>query len=174
MNTEQWLEKILSDQSNLYHWLQRQYVGEVNAARRIKALLDRPDLDNPTRCLIEKIASDEAKHAKWVLGLLAIRGVEVPALDDAENRYWKPINEAMETFEDIAAAGHHAEGMRLVRIRALAACDRIDADIRDVFQRILPDEQFHERAFLAMSSQESLDKMKGSHEKGLELLGLEI
>lgn len=174
MNTAQWLEKILSDKSNLNHWLQRQYVGEMNAAMRIAELQFHEGVNDENRKIIERIAAEESKHAHWIRELLEARGLELPALDTAENRYWKPVREAMETFEDIAAAGHHAERMRLVRIEALSNCQEIDADIRRVFSRILPDERFHERAFLSMTNLHSLQKMGGSHQKGLEILGLEV
>ena len=64
--------------------------------------------------------------------------------------------------------------MRLHRIRALAESDQVDSDIREVFARILPDEEYHEKAFGAMTDQESIDFMRDKHLAGLELLGLEI
>ena len=67
-----------------------------------------------------------------------------------------------------------AEGMRLVRIRALAESDKVDKDIRNVFRKILPDEEFHEKAFGAMSDDEAIKYMQDKHEAGLDMLGLEI
>lgn len=174
MNTQQWLDKVLSSQAELIHWLQRQYIGEVTAAQRIRALADRSDIAEQYKKVVLKIAEDEVRHAVWVKALLDARGIALPTIANAEGRYWKPVLEAAEDFDTMAAAGHHAEGMRLVRIRALAADERVDADIREVFQKILPDEEFHERAFGAMASVDAIAFMRDKHEKGLELLGLEI
>ena len=106
--------------------------------------------------------------------MLVTRDIQIPVIEHAEDRYWKPILSELDTFEKTAAAGHHAEGMRLVRIRALADSDKVDNDIREVFRKILPDEEFHEVAFGKMSNDEAIKHMQDKHEAGLELLGLEI
>jgi rubrerythrin len=173
MNTEQWLNKVLSSKEELNHWLQRQYVGEVTAANRIHSLA----LAAPYKHfkVLSKIASDELNHATWVLDLLEAREIPLPKIESAEDRYWKPIlGEAEDDFDKTAAAGFHAEGMRLVRIRALANDARVDQDIRDVFARILPDEEYHEKAFGAIASERAKAVMANKHEEGLNRLGLEI
>jgi rubrerythrin len=172
MNTQQWLDKITSNREELHHWLGRQYIGEITAAKRIRKLADEaPEKFKP---VINRIADDEAQHAFWVGGLLVARNIDLPAIEHPEDRYWKPILSELDTFEKTAAAGHHAEGMRLVRIRALADSDKVDNDIREVFRKILPDEEFHERAFGAMTDQDSIELMRDKHLAGLDLLGLEI
>ncbi|KAI9549432.1 hypothetical protein GHT06_001832 [Daphnia sinensis] len=121
--------------------------------------------------VIEKIASDEEKHSEWVKQLLVNRNIEIPSTDDAEKRYWSKIGLEDLSFEDTAAAGHHAEHMRLVRIRALADSEKVDNDIREVFGKILPDEEFHEKAFKIMATEESIKKMLDKHEAGMQSLG---
>lgn len=172
MNTQQWLDKVTSSKDELHHWLERQYIGEMTAATRISNLAE----DAPEKfCrLLYKIATDEAQHAEWVEELLVTRGIQLPEIEHAEDRYWKPILSELDTFEKTAAAGHHAEGMRLVRIRALVESDKVDSDIREVFRKILPDEEFHEKAFGRMSDNEAIKYMQDKHEAGLEMLGLEI
>lgn len=174
MTTQQWLAKILSSKEELHNWLVRQYIGEMTAFGRIARLIASAPEKN--RLILWKIADDEFRHAMWVSELLVARGIPWPGIANSksEERYWKPVKEGMETFEDTAAAGHYAESMRLVRIRAIVNCTEIDKDIRDVFVKILPDEEMHEKAFKAMTNQASLDKMKSKHEAGLKLLGLEI
>jgi rubrerythrin len=172
MNTQQWLDKVTSSKDELHHWLERQYIGEVTAAQRISQLVQEAPIK--FKPVLAKIAADELQHAMWVWELLAIRDIELPKIDHAEDRYWKPILSELDSFEKTAAAGHHAEGMRLVRIRALADSDKVDEDIREVFRRILPDEEYHEKAFGAMSDSESIKVMKDKHDAGLEMLGLEI
>ena len=172
MNTQEWLDKITGSKVELQHWLERQYIGEITAAHRIAQLVtDAPDKFKP---VISKIANDEAQHAIWVGQLLLDRDIAIPEIKDTDNRYWKPILSEIDSFEKTAAAGHHAEGMRLVRIRALANSNKVDEDIREVFRKILPDEEFHEKAFGAMSDVDSIEFMRGKHEAGLEMLGLEI
>ena len=172
MNTQQWLDKITSSNDKLHHWLERQFIGEITAAKRIRKLAETaPEKFKP---VINRIADDEALHAFWVGELLVARNIQIPVVEHPEDRYWKPILSETDTFEKTAAAGHHAEGMRLVRIRALAQSDKVDADIREVFAKILPDEEFHERAFGAMTDQDSIEFMRDKHHAGLELLGLEI
>jgi len=171
--TQQWLDKILSSESELHHWLERQFIGELTAAKRIRKLADAaPEKFKP---VINRIADDEAQHAFWVGELLVARGKSLGlTLEHAEDRYWKPILSELDSFEKTVAAGHHAEGMRLIRIRALASDERIDSDIREVFAKILPDEEFHERAFGAMTSADQIEATRGLHELGLERLGLEV
>lgn len=171
--TEQWLEHVLASKADLHHWLQRQYIGEVTAANRIHKLAQAAPYKHFKT--LSKIASDELSHAMWVLDLLEARQIPIPKIESAEERYWKPIlGEAEDDFDKTAAAGYHAEGMRLIRIRALAADPRVDQDIRDVFARILPDEEFHERAFGAIASERAKAIMANKHQEGLDRLGLEV
>ena len=172
MNTQQWLDKVTSSKDELHHWLERQFIGEITAAKRIRKLADEaPEKFKP---VINRIADDESLHAFWVGELLVNRNIQIPTVEHAEDRYWKPILSELDSFEKTAAAGHHAEGMRLVRIRALAESDKVDEDIRNVFRKILPDEEFHEKAFGNMSNDESVEFMRDKHKAGLEMLGLEI
>ena len=171
MNTQQWLDKVLASNEKLHHWLQRQYIGEVTASQRIQKLAHAAPRRHAKT--LYKIASDELSHAMWVLQLLEARKIPVPRIETPEERYWKPVLDAADDFDKTAAAGFHAEGMRLVRIRALANDSRVDQDIRDVFTRILPDEEFHERAFGAIASEQAKTAMAGKHAEGLARLGLE-
>lgn len=172
--TEQWMEKILSSRAELYHWLERQYIGECLAAKRIAELQLDSNVPPQYAYTLTEISLQEHNHSEWVKQLLENRNLPIPDVTDDGVRYWKVILPEAKTFEDLMAAGHHAEAMRLHRIRALADCDRIDADIRDVFQKILLDEEWHEKAFAQMSSDASLTHMKQFHEAGLQLLGLEV
>ena len=172
-NTQQWLDKVKSNQVELNHWLERQYVGEQLAANRIEKLAIQQE-DNRYGKVLQRIANDERKHAEWVRELLVTRNIDIPVLSMDGTRYWSPILSKITSFEEVAAVGHHAEAMRLIRIKALAADTEIDSDIRDVFTKILPDEEFHTKAFAAMTDDETIEKTRDWHEEGLQVLGLEI
>lgn len=170
--TEQWLNEIKSNPDKLNHWLQRQYVGEALAANRIQRLANV--VEGRFQGVLMKIARDELMHCEWVQGLLETRGIDLPEVTLDNTRYWEPILENLRNFDEIAGAGHHAETMRLVRIRALAADKDIAVDIRQVFTNILPDEEMHAKAFEAMSTPEAIARTQQLHKAGLEVLGLEI
>lgn len=172
----QWWSETKADASKINAWLVKQYVGEITAAMRIRNVTEQyKDGLGRSYAVLQKIISDEERHAGWVGELLTARGIELPVVnkEEAEQRYWAEVLPTIESFEDAAAVGAHAEEMRLHRIMAIAEDADAPADIRDVFQRILPDEQFHAKAFAAMSSQEALIKNEGNHRRGLEVLGLE-
>ena len=171
--TAQWLQEIKADKDKLHHWLERQYIGECLAASRIKEL-QLTQQETKFSKVLAKIADDELRHSEWVLDLLTARGITAPAPTYDGTRYWKPILKNIHDFEDVAAAGHHAEAMRLIRIEALANDAEIDDDIREVFARILPDEKYHSLAFEAMSTPQAIESALHNHNKGLDLLGLEI
>lgn len=170
--TQQWLAEIKADPNKLIEWLKRQYVGEALAADRIQKLADIADESD--RPLITKIANDELTHTQWVQSLLEVRNIPLPEISYDGTRYWKPILENLNSFDEIAGAGHHAETMRLIRIRALSEDLEIDSDIRQVFTNILPDEEMHAKAFLALSTPEAIESTRLLHNAGLALLGLEI
>ena len=170
--TQQWLVEIKANPAKLTHWLARQYIGEALAAERIQSLADVTE--NRSKYLLERIARDEAKHCEWVGELLTARGISLPDPTYHDTRYWEPILANLHTFSEITAAGHHAEAMRLIRIKALAADTDIPEDIRNVFARILPDEEMHTKAFAAMSNEDAILSTKELHNAGLEMLGLEI
>ena len=170
--TELWLSEIKASTAKLNAWLERQYIGEALAAERIQSLADK--VDGRNKQLLEHIARDEKKHCEWVAELLVARGIELPAATYDNTRYWGPILDNVHTFSEVTAAGHHAEAMRLVRIRALAHDSEIADDIRTVFAKILPDEEMHSRAFSAMSTPEAIAATRELHTAGLEMLGLTI
>lgn len=172
--TAEWLHEIKTVPGKFEAWLERQYIGEMMAAHRIGLLASSLPYISPSYRVLAKIAQDEADHAAWVAGLLLDRGFILPDVSNDGVRYWEPILGVPETFEEICAAGHHAEEMRLVRIRALVEDQDLPRDIRDVFARILTDEEFHARAFETLSTPEAIEKMRPYHEAGLEALGLAI
>lgn len=175
MSTQWWVE-TKADPSKINAWLVKQYVGEVTAAMRISNVAEQYKANmGRSYAVLQKIIADEKRHADWVGQLLVSRGIELPVVNqvEAEKRYWAEVLPTIESFEDAAAVGAHAEEMRLHRIMAIAADDEAPVDIREVFKQILPDEQFHAKAFAAMSSQEALMKNEGNHRRGLEVLGLE-
>jgi rubrerythrin len=169
---ETWVSSIKESTEKLNHWLTRQYVGEMLAASRIRELVViSPQKQKP---ILQRIADDEAKHASWVKELLVTRGMPIPEATYEGTRYWEPILKNGMTATQLMAAGAHAEEMRLHRIRALAEDSEIDQDIRDVFQKILPDEEFHAKAFAGMAGAEEVAQAEGNHQEGLLALGLEL
>ena len=170
--TQQWLAEVKADPAKLIHWLKRQYIGECLAAHRIELLAQT--VEGRFQPVLMKIAQDELTHAGWVKGLLESRDIDIPEVTLEGTRYWEPILNNLKSFEEIAGAGHHAETMRLVRIRALADDTEIASDIRQVFTNILPDEEMHSKAFEAMSNPSAIDSTKVLHTQGLDMLGLEI
>ena len=78
----------------------------------------------------------------------------------------------IESLETGAAVAAHAERMRLERIRVIAKDNTSPADIRQVFAKILPDEEFHETAFKKMAGQEAMEKTAAAHARGADLIGL--
>lgn len=171
--TAQWLHEVKTVPGKLQQWLERQYVGEALAAQRILALANQTMMPYKRYVLLNRIAIDEIKHTGWIAGLLEARGIPLPEVTLDGTRYWEPILDHLHTFEEIAGAGHHAETMRLIRIKMLAEDPEIDADIRNVFAQILPDEEFHAAAFAKLSTPEDIEKTRVLHEQGLDLLGLE-
>jgi rubrerythrin len=167
-----WIKEVKASTDKLNHWLCRQYVGEVLAANRICTLAEHvPPQWKP---VLHRIAEDEANHARWVLELLTARGLPIPAVSYDGTRYWGPILKDGMTVTQMLAAGAHAEEMRLHRIKALAGDPEIDEDVREVFQRILPDEEFHAKAFAAAAGPEAVKSAAHQHHLGLEALGLEV
>lgn len=172
--TEQWLSEIKNDKHKLDNWLKRQYIGEELAAERITSLADSvPTQYQNIKTLLNVIAEQERTHALWVEQLLVTRGIDIPEVSYEGTRYWQPILEEEHSFEEITAAGYHAEKMRLVRIRALANDLEIPEDIRETFRKILPQEEFHEFSFKKLTTDEDIKKMATLHEAGMKLLGLE-
>ena len=168
--TAQWLQGVLASTTRMTHWLSRQYVGEALAASRIAALAKTaPEKHRPS---LVKIAEDEARHSTMVQGLLTSRGIPLPTVDYTHDRYWSQVLEADMDFGDVAAAGHHAEEMRLVRIRALSTTEEVPSDIRAVFAAILGDEEWHAAAFAQMTNPAALAEAEANHQKGMEALGL--
>lgn len=175
--TEQWWDDVSNDPAKMIDWLKDQYYGEQTAAARVRDLLvSYPDITETERQLVTMIADDEAKHAEWVKQLLINRGIPEAYFprDKTTSRYWaKTLPTEVVSFSQICAIGHHAEVMRLERIRLLAEDVRFN-DIAETFAKILSDEVFHAKAFGCMSTPEDIEAARGNHEAGKEALGLVV
>ncbi len=168
--SQQWWIETKADPAKLNDWLRKQYHGERTAAERIEEMaMEALPVYQPNLMLI---AAQERQHAEWVLDLLLSRGIDVGTHDE-KARYWSQVNAAAVGFQDKAAVATLAEGMRLERIRVIAADHHAPADIRKVFQDILVDEEWHEQAFGEMTTAANIEKLRPYHNMGREVLGLE-
>ena len=173
--TAQWWEEVSNDPEKMIDWLKKQYHGERTAADRIQdMILNIPGnaKDAWRRRVLNGIVVDEIKHAIWVEDLLKSRGI-APAILEKEERYWNETLPAAEgkSFEYMCAGGHLAETMRLDRIKLLAEDSRF-SDIAEVFQKILPDEEFHAKLFAVLSTPEDIEEARKYHNEGMNALGL--
>lgn len=167
-----WWARIRQDEAALNAWLYDQYRGEATAADRILALRDLYAApETRAHKLLTVIAAQERTHAGWVGELLAARGLPV-TVQEKKERYWPTALAAISDLESGAAVGAHAERMRLSRIAVLAADPAAPADVRAVFQRILPQERFHERAFRSLAGTRALQLTASAHDLGRQALGL--
>lgn len=173
----EWWQAVKADPALLLDWLRKQYHGEATAAVRMREFLARfgPEARDPRWvATVEEIARQEESHAGWVGGLLRARGEEPAVLADKAERYWQATLPGIESWESGCAVAAHAEAMRLDRIRVIAADPDAPADVREVFARILPQEEFHERAFRAFASDAALTAALEGHAAGAEALGLVV
>lgn len=169
--SRQWWKETRADPEKLNTWLQRQYVGELAAVNLLSEVLMRfgPEMTQKQWNTVKVILDQEMKHAKWIHDLLRSRNIEVPVATDARERYWSKVYKGVNTLKDAMAAAENAENMRLWRIVAIAESSG-PYDIVDVFEKILPDEEFHERAFHSFADDEARARMKPYHGAGMELL----
>lgn len=172
MTSEMWWARVKRDPARLRGWLLDQYRGEATAAERIDLLRRRFARPGSRAArVLRVIAEQERLHARWVAALLDARGLSTQ-LEDVRSRYWEQTLGDIEDLETGAAVGAHAERMRLERIEVIAADPEAPADVRAVFARILPQERFHERAFRALATPQTLAATADAHARGREALGL--
>jgi rubrerythrin len=176
-SSQQWWQSVKADPALLMDWLRKQYHGESMAAVRMRQFLEcfgNEAHDPRWVSTVEEIARQEEMHASWVGELLRVRGEEPALIPDKDERYWQQTLPGISSWETGCAVAAHAEAMRLERIRVIAADPDAPADVRDVFARILPQEEFHERAFRAFSSDASLTATLHQHTQGAQALGLVV
>lgn len=172
VSSKVWWENIKANPDEMIDWLKDQYHGEITAHDRIMDFVEQFSPENPRhKKTLELIADQEKRHAAWVGDLLSTRGI-TPAVLDKEERYWQQTLPQVDSFESAAAVASHAERMRLERIRVIVSDDTADADIRAVFARILPEEEFHERAFRGMAGGEAMQAALEAHLAGRAAIGL--
>jgi rubrerythrin len=170
--SREWWESVKAEPAALLSWLRNQYHGEKTAAIRLRLFLDRfPPASPIARMIVEKITKQEEQHAEWIGALLRARGEQPHQLRKTE-RYWEKTLGGIDSFETGCAVAHHAEHMRLDRIRAIAADETAPEDIRAAFKRILPEEVFHERAFGKLAGEEAVRSRLANHGQGAAALGL--
>lgn len=170
-----WWTETKASTVKLESWLKDQYHGEVTAASRIAEIASKVKETRVAK-ILNVIADQEAKHARWVGQLLIARGL-TPQVLQKEERYWNktlPKDYADMPIEKLAAIGAHAEKMRLARIEVISKDQTAPEDIRETFKKILKDEIFHERAFREIAGDENMSQALKAHEDGLKALGLTV
>jgi rubrerythrin len=171
----QWWQEVKADQTKLMAWLRKQYHGEATAAVRIRSFLDKYEKqarDPKWVMTVEEIAGQEQMHAEWVGELLRTRGEEPKVNISKDEPYWEATLSGIDSWESGCAVAAHAEKMRLARIRVIVADPDTPEDIKDVFSRILPQEEFHERAFRSFTTDSALTAALENHTIGAAALGL--
>lgn len=172
MNSQEWWNSVKNDTSKFNQWMQKQYYGELKASERVAELISKFNLQGKDANIVSIISGQESQHAKWVLGLLTSRGVK--PLESHSERYWSETGLEFESSNEAFAVAAHAEGMRLERIRAIVNDLETPSDVREVFGKILKDEEFHERAFKGLTTETQYELSKNNHDKGLKALGLTL
>jgi hypothetical protein len=169
-----WWEETKNDNEKLHAWLQRQYIGEFAAVHLLTTILIRygSDMAEDYRQNIAKVAQQEILHGMWVSELLSARGVKPEVDADATRRYWNDVLPAVKDFHTAMQAAEQAEHMRLFRIRTIAEDVSAPDDIRRVFQKILPHEEWHERVFGEMRGDYFDAELASAHGRGLASLQL--
>lgn len=169
--SKEWWESVKKDPDKFLEWLKNQYHGEVTAAERIRSLILVYEADPKWKETVEEIARQEEQHAVWVGDLLKTRGVDPQVLDKTE-RYWDKTIKQITDWDTGCAVAAHAEKMRLERIEAICNDPESPEDVREVFAKILVQEQFHEKAFRAFTTDEAMERTLQGHLGGLNELGL--
>lgn len=173
---QQWWDGVKADDGKFTSWLLKQYAGEVTASIRIVQLGQQFGVTGRAAKVLAVIAEQEGQHADWIHGLLQARGISHPAIcmNAAQQRYWAETMPGIDSFETGAAVAAHAEEMRLARIRVIVADESAPTDVRDVFRKILKDEEFHATAFRGLTTDAALAATLEAHEAGMAALGLTI
>ena len=173
-DSKQWWESVKKDNSRLIEWLKKQYHGEVTAAERIRVFINRfGHQAAPSEIhILKEIAEQEENHADWIGELLENRGIKAVKIKNKQSPYWDETLPGIIDWATGCAVGAHAEKMRLERIRAICDDSESPEDIRRVFFKILPQEEFHERSFRSFSTAAALEKTKYNHLNGKNALGL--
>ena len=173
-NSKEWWNQVKNDPVRLLDWLKKQYHGEVTAAERIRAFMDSygHQATNHELEILTEIVKQEEKHAEWIGELLTSRGEAAELIENKESRYWDKTLPGITRWSTGCAVGAHAESMRLERIRVICKDSETPADIRKVFVKILPQEEFHARSFRMFSTAAALDKTIENHISGKNALGL--
>jgi rubrerythrin len=167
----QWWQEVKSNPAKLNAWLQKQHWGESLAAQRVAMIKVKFELTPEQAANVDRVAADEAKHAKWIRELLTVRGLH-PLSEHAE-RYWAKALTFRDAIGAFAVAAH-AEKMRLERIRVIANDESAPHDIVEVFRKILPDEEAHEEIFRNMTPVAEYEAARANHDAGVRELGLVI
>ncbi len=168
----EWWEATKADPKRFTDWLQDQYHGEITAVSRIgkfRGTFTETGSDEDT--ILRIIQGQEYTHALWIKDLLVSRGIAPRVLMKTE-RYWDQTVGGIDSLETGAGVAAHAELMRLERIRTIVEDTEAPKDVREVFERILPQEEFHAKAFTKMAGEAGMVATAAAHKNGLLALGL--
>lgn len=169
--TKAWWLRTLADRAKLYAWLQKLRHTEYGGFLDYNAFVERfkPE-EKPTR-QFQNIAADELKHSGLISDLLSINGqILLPRSDTEPSLFWGTMNEHIVDLQSAAAVNYFGEALAAFRFEVILSCDETPTDIRNLFDQILPDEQFHREALMRMAGEEMLTKLSAVYRETTQRL----
>jgi tRNA isopentenyl-2-thiomethyl-A-37 hydroxylase MiaE len=171
-----WWMKLLNDEEKLNAWLIKLYHNEYDAYWRFKNFAQQFTSENTENWfLFMFLAEQELRHSVMVKIVIHKRGIVLPQnWMSNQGLYWEKVLPCIVDLETAAGVGTLAESLSFERLRVLASCCSTPADLKELFDLIIPDERIHTQVLRVLAKKHGVDAVMGCHESGLEALGLKF
>ncbi len=165
--TTAWWSRLVPDEAALTKWLQKLEVTERDGQARNIAANEQwnpagPEYRSVAERILLQTGDDEARHADMIVDVLRARGLG-PSGNPPSSIYWARMETHITSLESCCAV--FALGERLAAERFQIIVDHPDTpdDIRALVSLILPDENYHTKAYQRLAGQVEIDKMMEHH-----------
>lgn len=169
--TKQWWEQKLL--AGMEDWLVRLRSTEWDAANRFQLTLDTWPVTGDALYVFSRIMADERRHSSMVETVLVQTGIPFPeSAAVGRERYWEQVWPKVSSFQHACAALMFGETLAITRFRVICEHPDTPAFVKELIERLIPDEYRHIRELSDLAGLEAINEMRGHHHDGMEALNI--
>lgn len=167
--TNQWWKGVVADEAKLLKWLQKLQQTEIGGYDDYMSFLSLYKVDERTTKVFTNIAEDEKKHSGLIIDLLESIGSKASVIA-MPSTYWDDMNGYICDVKSAAAVNYFGEALAAFRFELIEEHPDTPANVRELIQKVLPDEQFHRETLKRIAGDSILELYSTYHFDAVEKL----
>lgn len=162
--TDAWWGRLCASPELMNAWLRKLQHTELEGYYdNLSSIVRYRAHGTPVGTLLQRTALDEKRHADILAEVCGGRGLEL--LTENRSPFWSQMDRLCVDLPSMSAVYYLGEALAAFRFERILAHPGTPADVREFVNAALPDEEYHARAFLMNTTDDSLLRAKAEYER---------